>query len=475
MEFGNQVKAYLDKSELINDADKLDLPNLENLPQGLKDVASKIIKTTATWNPVELYTPSNVDEQKKIFLDAIHAGNVTNPVFEYSYAQRFEVGNSEEILMGLLTEVRRFKPEDRIGHLARVALYFKLKDDLATFNLAQGLKQKDDAIIAAAVRLKYPGLDDSLLQLALIDLDARIAGKETEQKTPTALSAQEIQYLESQKYDDQQLADAFIWTLNEYGMLKTAESPDGFAVVISKEVTGVDVRDKSAQGPTIFIPQGKETDGITLLKLVGHEVEGHARQSVNGRKLFIIGGGPLRLDDEDLYEGLGKRYDDELNMQLSGKDTGVPLPYYSFAVKSADEGRSFHDIFKNQVELRTRVKLHKPFSEIVDISQLDPKDLSAIEDAAWTTTYRVMRSHTDTTNRIAYGMPKDLAYLRGYHLDLELKQKGIGYLNELAVVQTGALQLLAEFNLNESSLPLQYKNKAFEYWEKVMRPQMQTT
>ena len=63
----------------------------------------------------------------------------------------------------------------------------------------------------------------------------------------------------------------------------------GFAVTVDEKTTSIDVRDKSAKGPTVFIPKQKKMNGIELLKLIGHEIEGHARQSINGERLFLIG------------------------------------------------------------------------------------------------------------------------------------------------------------------------------------------
>lgn len=83
-----------------------------------------------------------------------------------------------------------------------------------------------------------------------------------------------------------------------------------------------------------------------------------------------------------------------------------------------------------------------------------------------------MRGHIDTTNNSSFAMAKDLCYIRGWLLDRQLREKGLGHLNEAAIIARGGLQLLAEFRLSESDLPLPYRDVATKYWQKVLKPQL---
>ena len=40
----------------------------------------------------------------------------------------------------------------------------------------------------------------------------------------------------------------------------------GFAVTVDEKTTSIDVRDKSAKGPTVFIPKQKKMNGIELFE-----------------------------------------------------------------------------------------------------------------------------------------------------------------------------------------------------------------
>ena len=88
------------------------------------------------------------------------------------------------------------------------------------------------------------------------------------------------------------------------------------------------------------------------------------------------------------------------------------------------------------------------------------------------TTFRVMRGHVDTSNKRAFAMTKDLSYLQGWLLDRQLRKHGLGHLNEAAIIARGGLQLLTEFQLSESDLPLPYRDIATRYWQEVLKPQL---
>ncbi|MDQ6661963.1 MAG: hypothetical protein M3Z24_13500, partial [Chloroflexota bacterium] len=342
-----EVTNYLKKTLRV---DKLSLPQIEALPFPLLEITEQIAALTGSWNPVEIFTPDNARVERAKFIEAFHANQVYNPQFTYSYAEKISLGDSRKILNELCRQVKQLTPRSQIERLARVALYFKIGDDLATCDLVEGIQAKDEEQIGRALKQKYPGTDQELLKIAEADYIYRISGDtDTRIEQQGILTQQEINYLRNKEFDAIEIKKAFIWAIDEYRIKRSENNKKGFLVVIDEKVTSIDVRDKSINGPTIFIPVDRKVNGINLVKLIGHEIDGHARQSVNGEKLFLIGGGALKIDDEILYEGLAKRYDDFLSAKLFGTSEGVPMPYYTYAVYAAERGGPFYDIFREQL------------------------------------------------------------------------------------------------------------------------------
>ena len=487
------ITRYLEKVARLEGTDKLPLPTRETAPAELVAIADQIGSLTGTWNPVEIMTPTNYRIERQTFLDKFKKGERYNPQFVYGQAKNFPLGTSREELLALQQRVRAFEPTKNDGErnkgerIARVVLDFKIKDDLATIDLVEGLqsiltdKEREQGInaeqkIAQALNQKYPPLEpnDTLLKISEEHFQDNIHRRKTKEIKRGLLTTSEVRYLKERKFNASEIARAYTWALEQYGMLRTYENPQGFAVVIDENTSSIDVRDKSTNGPTVFIPAKKIFTGVSLLKNMAHEIEGHARQSVNGQKLFIVGGGSLKIDNEMLYEGLGKRYDAHVSRELFGTTDGEPLPYYTFAVQLAAQGKSFSEIFEKMLSMRLQVALKIPQREALpSYDAIDEAQLKKAMTATWLTTYRVMRGHLDTTNKVPFAMTKDLAYLRGYHLDKQLTENGHGHINESAIIATSALQLIAEHQIKEEHLPLRFKDVTRTYWEDILKPQMQ--
>lgn len=453
--------------------ERLPLPTRETLPPELVSIAEAIAELTGTWNPVELYTPGNAQEEKTRFVESFLADKEYNPVFTYPYAEQFSLGDTRQRLKDFLHQVRGFEPKGQIDRLGRVALRYKIKDDLATLDLIEGLQQKDEEKISRSLAQKYQGVNDQLWQTAQEIYEMRLFGQHKVPSGQGSINEVEQGALSAREFSAEEIASALQWALKEYGMFREDSQHSGFAVTVDEKTTSIDVRDKSAKGPTVFIPKQKKMNGIELLKLIGHEIEGHARQSINGERLFLIGGGSLKVDDETLYEGLAKRNDDQLSQSLFGTEEGIPIPHYTYAVRDAMQGKSFSEIFQGQLEMRLRESLNIALTEPApQRSNIPEKILQKAMDQAWMTTFRVMRGHVDTSNKRAFAMTKDLSYLQGWLLDRQLRKHGLGHLNEAAIIARGGLQLLAEFQLSESDLPLPYRDVATKFWQEVLKPQL---
>lgn len=498
---------YLQKKPYL---EKLDLPTVEKVPEELLAIAENVSSISGTWNPVEIFTADNesIEREKQKVFDAYKKGEEYNPQLSYTYANSLDLAPAREKLLAQLHMVRQFEPskvapkkgltkkafkrllffkhdpkEDKAVRTARIlktALYFKIKDDLATCKLADGIKTNDETKIMDALQQKYPGTDESLYSLATTEFEnlAINGDLSSEDNKPTGrglLTASQTQWLLDKKLTPEETAEAFTWALSQYELLRTTSNKKGFYVKVSKEATGIDVRDKSTDGPTIFIPtvRSKPMSAYSLLKLIAHEIEGHARQSVNGEELFLLGGGRLKIDNEQLYEGLGLRYEYDIEKKLFGIDSPKPSPYYTLSTKMAEEGSSFYQIFKDQVERRARVHLKIPIDKTLPpLSTIDPKKFDEIKKQAWTGTYRVMRCHIDMSNKNKFAMSKDLGYLRGYQMDHQLKENSLGHINEEGVIASGALSLLAEFKLSPEKMPIPFKDVATQFWEEKLKPVM---
>lgn len=465
-----EIDSFLRRGKSVR---KLKVPTLKDLPEPLREAAEAIAGITGSWNPVEIYTaePRGRQQEKQKFLHSFHRGRVYQPSFHYDYAESFALGDSRDTLCSLLETVRRYKAQERVWSFIRATLFHKIKDDLATCDLVEGIQQKDEGLIAKAVQYKYPGVDPVVLQFAekdwesYADHDKKFAVSE-----PGLLHDAEKEYLRHLIFDAGGMKEAFEWALAEYGILRVGKRKDGYQVMVDRRATAIDVRDKSVHGPTVFIPEHARETGEDLLALMAHEIEGHARQSWNGEQFLLFGGGPLKIDDETLYEGLAMRYEHSFRQRYFGTEGEHHyLDYYVFAVHRAERGGSFHDVFVDQLERRLRILLRIPRTAAFSHAQVRHSELySAAEAAAWGTAYRVMRGHVDMRNPLSFAMAKDLAYFRGWLLDHQLRESGHGHINEIAVSTIGQLRVLAEFAIDEADLPCPYKDVASVYMRRLL-------
>jgi hypothetical protein len=494
----------------------LDDLKISNFPDELVAVVEAIPESSGFLNPVEIVTPSAQSiqiEKAKVFrsfitdqgLDynsfTLDPNNKTdqdvssgyNPEFDYAYAKGLDLTDPKRKLEELREKLHSIGADSDSGNslpneinkravlrIAKLFILHKINDDLSSIEIADAIKKEDEQRLDRAFKNKYPGVDDALEQKAAEIYRLKTEGKD---KTKTTnenpiLNSEEVKFLESRTVKPEQVKSAFEWALNQYGVLKDnlrVDGIEGYSVVISNEVQFIDVRDKSKNGPTIFIPENPSTP-ITELKLlsyIAHEIEGHVRQSINGEKLFVLGGGKLKIDNETLYEGLAKRNDEKFTVEFLGTEEGMPDPSYTFAVKLAQEGKSFYEIFSDQVERDLHIQLKiLPEDMLPEPSHIDHKILIDSLNKAWKITYRTMRGHTDMENPHAFANAKDLSYLRGWMLDHDLITHDVGYLNEAAIIHNRALKLLSEFDLDEEQLPIRSQNLPLKYWEEVIKPNL---
>jgi hypothetical protein len=471
--FDPEISLFLQK-ELFSH--KIALSLINSIPKNLLHIAHSIEEISSRWNPIEIITPTDTSivTEKSNFIEAFRKGEIYHPRFSYdlaiTLAATMQQQKSRDELQRLLYTVKQTEPHTPEERIMRVALYSKIKDDIATVDLTEGIASGNEEMIAGAFERKYGKVHDQLVAQAVAIYDEIFVSGDHDSETNTNpyLNCEEQQFLKGQEFDAEGLKDLFEWSLQKLGITE-------FEVVISDKATSIDVLDKSENGPTIFIPTSRKVKGDKALELVEHEIRGHVRQSVNGYRMFRVGGGNLKFDNDTLYEGLAKRYDEAYRKDFFAENTGVPIPYFTFAVAKAETGGSFYEIFAEQFDLRLRAAIKVPLEDsLPPHDQIDPNKISKAMDSAWSTAYRVMRGHTDTSNKQGYAMAKDLSYLQGWLMDRELREHGYGIINESAVVAPGGLLMLANYQIHEADLPIKDHYLAQEYWQEVLKPKMQS-
>lgn len=472
-----EITQYLKRS---GEREHMPLPDLEQLPSALRETAEHLIKLTGRFNPVEMYTATNIGEEKSRFIASLETNEIVNPKFTYP-----QDGIDTDVVRLELANLRRQVREiyqnaqEQATKFAALALILKIKDDMATCDMLDGITSENEEQIASAFRTKYGTVGPDLVAVAQTRLEALIAGRQDaklEEVTPL-LNDEEQKALKKMELTPEQIKEALEWGLRALGILASDENPNGFRVLIDPNVTSIDVRDKSRSGvPTVYIPtaesrQGEPVTGAKLLALLEHEIGAHARQSINGFKLFGVGGGSLKIDNEGLYEGLAKRNDDAFYREFYGTSAGEPIPYYVLAIADAQSGMSFREVFDQQLDYRLHVELKLPLGISLP-ETIDPQVITKTRNLAWGTTYRVFRGHTDTSNAAAYANGKDAAYFQGWLMDKQLQAAGHGHVNEVAIMGSGGLKMMAQVDILQEAIPHQYKPLARIYWETVMKDQV---
>ncbi len=460
-----EVEKYVDAVTSAIETRRVELASvLRDVSPEMAALADDMEALAGKWNPVELYTAGNFKEERATFLGAFKEGRSYVPVFRYPRAEAFDAEGARAKLKEFRLRASSLPIISDRDRLARLTLLAKIDDDLASCDMAQGMALRDDELVKRGCAAKYPGLDDDLLRCAEIMFND-IADATDAAVVEGELSNDDAEYLEKTLLSPEEEADAYRWALEEYGMLREGDDGEGFRVVIDKGTTALDVRDKSAMGPTVFVPEHRDErlSAMEVCALIAHEIEGHARQAMNGKKLFRLGGEGLRKDDETLYEGLAIRYEWEFVEKYFGK-VRYDLDHntlYIFAVHMARAGASFEEIFRDQLE-RCRLLSLSPASSICG------RDEEYCRMKAFRMTYRVMRGHTDATNKQSFAMEKDLAYLRGWLMDQRLIESGLGHANETAIMSPAGLQSLATMSITPDDVPIKFKDVAPVYMRKLL-------
>lgn len=368
----------------------------------------RLAEIISTLNPVELVTPTNVEEEKERWIKiAAKNGFFTNPYFSYDRNRLKAVADLNRELTSAISKLESsLTPETPAEKAIVNILYSRINSAITCTELAASILLKDDKT-TNELNLKLYGYPSNIQALKAYQLVA----KEVEPEAiKSRFSKKDQKKLASLRFAAAEIGYWFTEVVHEYGF-------DDWLVEVSDQYTSIDVRDKNSTGkPTVGIPANKIVNGLKLLELVGHELECHLRGSANCKALVeqILGAdsplAPLfgiiaKSDNELFYEGVAKISDVRVN-----GSSALPLPYATIACDQARRGANFASIAEIIRSMRS------------DMGQ----DSDAALSGAWTTTYRIMRGSTNPAVG-GYSFTKDYIYMRGYEIAKQINPEWYNY------------------------------------------------
>lgn len=392
-------------------------------------LANSIAHILLQLNPVEIVTPTNLQQEKQTWIAAAQGGGFFGtPRFTYNYSLLHEVVHFKDSLTNarkyFATHINKLSQDDKI---IGAILLNRIDDAIRTIKMAQTIIDGNDKATACLSLQKYGRPDEHVLR------SAQIAAKSREHlfgEFPSRFTEAEMVTLKAMSFNAEQIKYWFKRAIDLYGIRN-------WTIVISDEVSAIDVRDKTASGnPTVYIPTNRRVDGLKLLELIGHEINCHLRDSANTNALLrgLVKNNPCLLplvpamaksDDEFLYEAHAKLSDVSVN-----GTSAIPKPYYIVAQELARQGKSFSEVAYTIFELQ---------------ESTTTKSTKALATSAWTTAYRVFRGCTNLQNPDGYVFWKDHAYLSGY---LAARKNPDSALLDYATLSNDELKMLEQAGID---------------------------
>lgn len=452
----------------------------EKFSASLKKLISEWEELTKNWNVVEILTPTKkslIQEKEKV-LNAWKKNKIYEPSFAYPWAEKniFDVKKTHQKLNDLLEKIKNLKVNNEIDRNGKAALYRCAKDSKETLDIIEGLQNKKERLIKTALNKKYAASDDYLWLLANSYYQQATEAEKWVHVIPlTILNDEEKDLLRAQNFDARDLAAAFIWVLQKYGVLGQEKEKTNYKVTITDEATAVDVRDKGRKPLTIVIPADKKLNGEKLLCLLYRQIEGKVRQNLNARALNAENF-ELKIDDETWHEGCAMRLENKFfyqNLFGDHEDEIVKMSFYVLAVNLAENGQSFMTIFRQMVDMYLHVLAGVPPE--TELNYEDEKvqaKLMIAQEKAWEVTYRIMRGHLDMSNKLAFACRKDLVYLRSYLVDEIIN--GLGWTNEdeKIIIKTNALSPMHQGLLEVENVAYPFLDATKDYCLQILLPKI---
>ena len=437
---------------------------IKDLQQGMipdiKEYVERLNNLAKYFNVVEIFTPTNANDQKKLFLDS-DIKTVEDPVFVYDTVKLQAVIEATKKVEELKEEVLQkiggilyFPSDHQMFH--KELLLSRIEDALLSGAIANGILKGDDSLTSQALIAKFGLLSDEWVQKAWKEYE-RIKNNEPPDYSHAPhilgfLTPHEIEYLKNATYDAHEISASFKWISRFYRFKMPWRFP------ISPTATACDVRSASQDYdfPAMITPATRECNGLKMLEIDGHEVEDHMRREENGNILFSGQGHAMLKGDETHLEGTAKISDIHHSAFYEGIVSATPIPWYIITIDQvAREKTGFADTARFNYEiLRDAGKTHKKAM-----------------DTTWMSTYRVKRGNTK--NDPSFVQPKDAGYSIGYHMERDICDAGLGQYLEMGCFSTEWILKIAEnYIVEKSDLPFPHRDATRTYFERVIRPNM---
>ena len=405
------------------------------------------------FNTVELVTAVNAASEKEVWLEKAKEGVFTNPQLKYDLGLAADIASRSYALNGLLWQARGVldQSRDQVEGFHAQLLIRRIASGCGAALLAYGMLNNDKAVMLDGSALRYGqsrlGLNwSSIVEWAKIGVEDIRDGKV--ENEPAQITIPQAEKLRKMTLDARVIAEWFRWAVGQYGF--------DYSVEVDTTATAIDVRETSATGGArIVIPASRKMHGLKLVTLIRHEIDCHARDSQNGRKLLWgLGGGALRAEDDVVYEGHAMTEENAILRYCTGESPRQALPWYVLALAKASGGACFADVARWIYQLRLQTGAQE----------------SAALSGAWGTTYRVFRGLADTGNPEGYAFWKDKAYLQGTLEVGDLYDAGLGHWAEIGSFSLDELVMIAQVARFESThvLPYQDLNTAQQVLEKLL-------
>ncbi len=152
------LREYLLKKKSRKD----DQPLIElgNYSEEHLSIITRLVEISSSWNPIEIYTPSpeSIKRERETLFRAFRNDTPYNPHFSYTYAETLDLSSERKKLSDLFEKTLSSAAESDLDRVARVAIMAKIRDDLATCDLSEGIKTGNDRLTASALKKNTPVL-----------------------------------------------------------------------------------------------------------------------------------------------------------------------------------------------------------------------------------------------------------------------------------------------------------------------------
>lgn len=368
---------------------------------------------------LEVITPDrlriNGEEQilsdaKKIWTDAAKEGEYLDVSFVYDQERLLKYNQKKDALEELKSTINdKLRTErDSVSHFQLVNYLTVVTNQLRAIEVANQLAQSQSAVITETGLDQINRFNESYLRMIFGSPDESIV-KMVSDVTPerlkphrhkTKIPAETRKKLEETKVSSEKLAEMFKDVMRHYSDVIGHDV--SFKVVIDNKATACCVYPRYSDGePRITVPGNKEYTLQRAIELVAHEICVHWFDHVIGAEFML-----LKEGDDTMAEGHALANESMIHQKYSGEEY-IPKPFYIYAMKLSNEGKSFAEIGKAIMEKYKTTAAN-----------------------AFTAAYRVLRGSVGEGNLSSFAFTKDRAYFEGYiFAESLIKGKKAAYLD----------------------------------------------